>query len=194
MFENWQQSAGTRRVQQVEHTRTLATTRDVTQSEICRNNMYGDARPCTPVPPRNLHGKEGVDGSSPSEGLFFHPRSRCKRRLSCCRNGHCGAPPSWGGDRSWMNAVELARIGLNTADPCCCANGALERSFLGTGLGDTLTEACRQGQQRGGQDRRGRTRQSAGPPPAIAALRALEVRLGDVAEDAGVDEIGMWPM
>jgi hypothetical protein len=38
------------------------------KATICRSNVYGDARPCTPVPPQNLHGKEGVDGSSPSEG------------------------------------------------------------------------------------------------------------------------------
>ena len=31
--------------------------------------MIASARPWTPVPPQNLHGKEGVDGSSPSEGL-----------------------------------------------------------------------------------------------------------------------------
>jgi hypothetical protein len=41
---------------------------------------------------------------------------------------------------------------------------------------------------------KGRTRQSAGPPPAIAALRALQVRHEDVAEEAGVQEIGMWTM
>ena len=37
---------------------------------ICRTNMAADARACTRVPPQNLHGKEGVDGSSPSEGLI----------------------------------------------------------------------------------------------------------------------------
>jgi hypothetical protein len=41
---------------------------------------------------------------------------------------------------------------------------------------------------------RGRTHQSADPPPAIAALRALQVRHEDVAEEAVVKEIGMWPM
>jgi hypothetical protein len=30
--------------------------------------VIASAQPCTPVPPPNLHGKEGVDGSSPSEG------------------------------------------------------------------------------------------------------------------------------
>jgi hypothetical protein len=37
--------------------------------------MVEHARLWTPVPPLNLHGKEGVDGSSPSEGLQ-NPRSR----------------------------------------------------------------------------------------------------------------------
>jgi hypothetical protein len=32
-------------------------------------------------------------------------RSRCKRRLSCCRDGHCGVPPYHGGTRR----VEQAR-------------------------------------------------------------------------------------
>ena len=31
--------------------------------------MIANVRPCPPVPPLNLHGKEGVDGSSPSEGF-----------------------------------------------------------------------------------------------------------------------------
>ncbi len=32
--------------------------------------MAASARPCTRLPPLNLHGKEGVDGSSPSEGFI----------------------------------------------------------------------------------------------------------------------------
>jgi hypothetical protein len=39
------------------------------ESTICRRNMIESARPCPPVLPTNLHGKEGVDGSSPSEGF-----------------------------------------------------------------------------------------------------------------------------
>ena len=31
--------------------------------------MTARARPCLLVPPRNLHGKEGVNGSSPLEGF-----------------------------------------------------------------------------------------------------------------------------
>jgi hypothetical protein len=34
---------------------------------ICRKNVPAHARSCPRVPPQNLHGKEGVDGSSPSE-------------------------------------------------------------------------------------------------------------------------------
>jgi hypothetical protein len=39
------------------------------EERICRKNVIESARPCPLVPPRNLHGKEGVDGSSPSEGF-----------------------------------------------------------------------------------------------------------------------------
>jgi hypothetical protein len=35
--------------------------------------VIASARACTPLPPQNLHGKEGVDGSSPSEGLHKSP-------------------------------------------------------------------------------------------------------------------------
>src|SRR6266536_2079425 len=36
---------------------------------ICRKNVIASGRPCPPVPSLHLHGKEGVDGSSPSEGF-----------------------------------------------------------------------------------------------------------------------------
>jgi hypothetical protein len=35
---------------------------------ICRTKVVASDRACTRLPPQNLHGKEGVDGSSPSEG------------------------------------------------------------------------------------------------------------------------------
>jgi len=38
------------------------------KSSICRENMIAGARACPPLPCVNLHGKEGIDGSSPSEG------------------------------------------------------------------------------------------------------------------------------
>ncbi len=40
------------------------------EGSICRKNSAADARSWTPVPPVNLHGKEGVSGSSPEEGLI----------------------------------------------------------------------------------------------------------------------------
>src|SRR3954451_11482634 len=46
----------------------------------------------------SLHGKEGVDGSSPSEGLSGTMES-LQKRLSCCRDRHRRAPPSLGGAR-----------------------------------------------------------------------------------------------
>src|SRR5262249_39687479 len=48
------------------HPRALATR---AEGPVCRTNVSASARACTPLPPQNLHGKEGVDGSSPSEGL-----------------------------------------------------------------------------------------------------------------------------
>ena len=36
--------------------------------------MRAGDRACTPLPPQNLHGKEGVDGSSPSEGSAKPPQ------------------------------------------------------------------------------------------------------------------------
>ena len=33
--------------------------------------MAADARSCPRLPPLNLHGKEGVSGSSPEEGLKY---------------------------------------------------------------------------------------------------------------------------
>jgi hypothetical protein len=43
---------------------------------ICRRNYAASDRACTRVTLRNLHGKEGVDGSSPSEGFRKRPAYR----------------------------------------------------------------------------------------------------------------------
>jgi hypothetical protein len=57
-----------------------------TQAEgaICRTNLAASARPCTPVPHGNLHGKEGVDGSSPSEGSAKAPHIAVFSLRSIC--------------------------------------------------------------------------------------------------------------
>jgi hypothetical protein len=39
------------------------------KAPICSKNCVASDRACTRVTPGNLHGKEGVDGSSPSEGF-----------------------------------------------------------------------------------------------------------------------------
>jgi hypothetical protein len=76
---------------------------------ICRKNVIVSAQLCTPVPPLNLHGKEGVSGSSPSEGLqrslakagflssrrATHPPSRVRDKYTDCSrlsNNACGVP------------------------------------------------------------------------------------------------------
>jgi hypothetical protein len=73
------------------HARTLKTRREGAN---CRKNMAASARRCTSVPPGNLHGKEGVDGSSPSEGSKIPAK-----RNFCCLIWYNRAPPSQGGDR-----------------------------------------------------------------------------------------------
>src|SRR5829696_5188574 len=47
------------------HARALATQAE----EICRTNLPARDRTCTPLPPQNFHGKEGVGGSSRPGGL-----------------------------------------------------------------------------------------------------------------------------
>ena len=52
------------------HARALETR---LEDPICRRKCVASDRTCTRVRPRNLHGKEGVDGSSPSEGFGESP-------------------------------------------------------------------------------------------------------------------------
>jgi hypothetical protein len=60
---------------------------------ICRRNRVADHRACTRVTLRNLHGKEGVDGSSTSEGSAKAPETGLSRSgqlapsRTCCRYG-----------------------------------------------------------------------------------------------------------
>ena len=44
---------------------------------ICRKNVVANTRPRPPVPSQNLHGKEGVNGSSPLEGFTKSPANGC---------------------------------------------------------------------------------------------------------------------
>src|SRR6266545_4876302 len=45
-------------------------------ASICRNYVILSDPTCPPVPLPNLHGKEGVSGSSPEEGLPAFPESK----------------------------------------------------------------------------------------------------------------------
>jgi hypothetical protein len=49
-----------------------------------QENVIADARACTRVPPVNFHGKEGVDGSSPSEGSLWKTKP-LQMATFCCR-------------------------------------------------------------------------------------------------------------
>jgi hypothetical protein len=78
------------------HARARETSRG---GAIYRRNVIARALPCPPVPPLNLHGKEGVDGSSPSEGFakgqqmaLFCARASADRRRTL--------PPTYPQDRS----------------------------------------------------------------------------------------------
>ena len=62
--------ADTKRTHQKRHARRLATHRWHPNHADCRRNRVASDRVCTRVTPQNLHGKEGVDGSSPSEGSW----------------------------------------------------------------------------------------------------------------------------
>jgi hypothetical protein len=72
--------------------------------------VIANDRAGTPVPPQNFHGKEGVDGSSPSEGFtkgqqmaFFLAGERCDLRYV----GHRSVPKTCPHRRavSWFLAL-----------------------------------------------------------------------------------------
>jgi hypothetical protein len=61
--------------------------------------VIASGRPCSPVPPQNLHGKEGVGGSSPPEGSakYLHngPLPSDKAALLATRQLLCKAERTW---------------------------------------------------------------------------------------------------
>jgi hypothetical protein len=57
-------------------------------SPISRTNVLVDVRACTRVPRMDLHGKEGVDGSSPSEGFDEMPANRHFSSPACATRGY----------------------------------------------------------------------------------------------------------
>ena len=72
---------------------------------ICRKNCVASDRACTPVTPGNLHGKEGVDGSSPSEGSAKAPQNG-----AFCLTGSCTTSSvQWVWSPLWSLQVQSAR-------------------------------------------------------------------------------------
>ena len=64
---------------------------------ICRRKCVASERACTPVTLPNFHGKEGVDGSSPSEGYAKAPHNGAFCFGSSCRFSNVGQvwSPLW---------------------------------------------------------------------------------------------------
>ena len=91
------------------HARQLPTR---AEQPICRTNVHENARACTPLPPPNFHGKEGVDGSSPSEGSFSYI-NRPQMGGFVLSGRHRRAPPSQGGGQSNRTHTERGRTRLN---------------------------------------------------------------------------------
>jgi hypothetical protein len=110
--ENRQRAAGTRRVRQPERVRSPAGTGDTPECSICRTNVIADDWACTPLPRQNFHGKEGVDGSSPSEGSAKAQQMGLSRGATPLNSGEILSPrplPSVaGGGRSWREQGSTA--------------------------------------------------------------------------------------
>ena len=104
--------------------------------------MISDDRLCPPLPPQNLRGKEGVDGSSPSEGLHKSPANRPTVLSAMAKNGrfagtrrvhfrtgghsrharHCleharDAPRPTNSKSSCKQAIDVARAGATLTSP-----------------------------------------------------------------------------
>jgi hypothetical protein len=76
---------------------------------ICRTNVAADVHSCTPIPPLNLHGKEGVNGSSPLEGSAKAPLVGAFAFRSTCSSSIV----QW----VWSRFTELARLELGFGRP-----------------------------------------------------------------------------
>ena len=79
----------------------------------CRNDGAGSRFPVTRRPSRNLDGKEGVDGSSPSEGSG--KRKIPGNRGFCCLTQHHRVPP-----HSRREAMHLAARLQSPCKSSCC--------------------------------------------------------------------------
>ena len=125
-------------------------TRDVSRrisiacnSAFCRRKCVASDRACTRVTPRNLHGKEGVDGSSPSEGSkipakrgfllsdLVQPSTSFARRGSRVNRGSTPQRVA-GNQRRFLGAPAALRSGgqvLGTNDGWLGPNGSSARAL-----------------------------------------------------------------
>ena len=125
----------------------------------------------------------------PARGDMGRPFCGRKRRKGRARRRR----PRAGKGSGWVGGV----TGAQTVPARGGKARGSRRSEASSPISASARWAClhRSTSMRGGRSSvRGGPRQSAGPPTAIAALRALQVRHEDVAEEAVVQEIGMWPM
>ena len=106
--------------------------------------MIASARACTPLPPQNLHGKEGVDGSSPSEGLSKSPANghfvlpamaRC-RRFAGTRRVHFG---TGGHSRARATSRDIAWNVLETRDRATNSKSSCKQAVGVARAGAALT-------------------------------------------------------
>jgi hypothetical protein len=112
------------------------------ERSICRTNALAIDRACTRVTLQNLHGKEGVDGSSPSGG--FDTKSLQTGMLCCltCRRSvRVVVPAPWGqllvgGALLWEIAEKLFLLRYGKRMPPAIGREAL------IGLPVTAVSAC----------------------------------------------------
>ena len=133
-----------------------------------------------------------------NRGSTVGEHERRPRRLRPPRNaesGHRTAVVPTSSSASFRNtgSAQRHRIRPVSQPTTNSADGIV--STPNHGLDDA--PVCYRDDERNHQERArcGRTCQSAGPPAAIAALRVLQVRPEDVAEEAeAAQEFGMWPV
>ncbi len=112
------------------------------ERSISRRNVTASARPCLPVPPLNLHGKEGVNGSSPLEGFVRNPANgsfcclpRRSASVSRVRDGYIfGRPGTRGHARPYATnaTTSFAREWGVTSQRCAQRIMPANRRFVGT--------------------------------------------------------------
>ena len=112
--------------------------------QICRTNVSANDRACTRLPPQNLHGKEGVDGSSPSEGFDIKSLQigmsscLCWRALTASRVRNGYTFEDWGARAGTGDVWRRTATRLVQGMKCACPEISLHMG----------TRRCRIGRER----------------------------------------------